>query len=98
MTELTSSANKYTSGQSITLTVKVGTTLQGTEKPSGTVTFMDGNTQIGTETVNSGQAILTTSSLPPASHSITAHYSGDNNFKSSTSSVFTLKILNKPDS
>jgi len=91
-TELTSSANEYTSGQQITFTAKIDTTSQGTEKPSGTVTFIDGNTQIGTETVNSGQAILTTSSLSVGSHSITAQYSGNNNFKPSASSVFTLTV------
>ncbi len=49
-------------------------TSQGTEKPLGTVTFIDGNTQIGTEAVNSGQALLTTSVLSVGSHSITAQY------------------------
>ena len=63
MTELTSLTNKSTFGQLITFTAKIDTMSQRAEKPLGTVTFIDGNTQIGTETVNSGQAILTTSSL-----------------------------------
>jgi len=95
MTELTCSANQYTFGQTITFTAKIDTTSQETEKPSGTVTFTDGNAQIGTETVNSGQAILTISSISAGSHSITAKYIGDNNFKPSTSSAFTLTI-NQP--
>ena len=97
MTELTSPINKSTFGQPITFIAKIGTPSQGVKKPSGTVTFIDGNTQIGTETVNSGQAILTTSSLSVGAHSITAKYIGDNNFKPSTSSILTLMILNQSD-
>ena len=96
MTELTSSANEYTFGQIITLTATIGTTSQRVKKPSGTVTFIDGTMAIGTGTINSGQAILTTSALSVGSHLITAQYSGDNNFKPSTSSIFTLMVLDKP--
>jgi len=91
-TELVSSDNSYTLGQPVTLTAKIDTPSQTSEEPSGTVTFMDGTTLIGTEDVNSGKATLTTSSLSASSHSITAIYSGDINFKSSTSSPFTLTI------
>ena len=96
MTELTSSANEYTFGQIITLTATIGTTSQRVKKPSGTITFIDGTMAIGTGTINSGQAILTTSALSVGSHLITAQYSGDNNFKPSTSSIFTLIVLDKP--
>ena len=92
MTELTSSANQYTFNQQITFLTKVDTASQETEKPSGVVTFIDGNTQIGIGIVNYGQAIFTTSVLSVGSHSIIAHYSGDNKFKPSTSSAFTLTI------
>ncbi len=95
MTELTSSANKYTLGQTVTLTAIIGTPSKGVKNPSGTVTFIDGTLAIGTETVNSGQAILATSVLSVGSHSITVQYSGDNNFKPSTSSIFTLVVLDK---
>ena len=92
MTELISSANQYTFDQQITFLAKVGTTSQETEKPSGTITFIDGNRVIGTGIINSGQAILTISELSVGSHSITAQYSGDNKFKPSTSSAFALTI------
>ena len=95
MTELTSSASKYTLGQTVTLTATIDTPSKGVKNPSGTVTFIDGTLAIGTETVNSGQAILTTSVLSVGSHSITVQYSGDNNFKPSTSSIFTLVVLDK---
>ncbi len=46
--------------------------------PAGTVTFYDGTTALGTESLNtSNQATLTTSSLAPGTHSIVAVYSGD---------------------
>src|ERR1035437_8197051 len=95
-TELASLANEYTVGQIITLTATIGTTLQRVKKPSGMVTFVDGTMAIGTGTINYGQAILTTSGLSVGSHLITAQYSGDNNFKLSTSSIFTLTVLDKP--
>ena len=84
---------EYTSGQPITFTAKVDKTSQGTEIPSGIITFIDGKIEIGHEPVgNSGQAILTTSSLSVGSHSITAQYIGDNNFKPSISSVFPITV------
>jgi hypothetical protein len=92
MTNLASSANKYTVGQPMTFTVKVDMTTKGTEKSSGTVTFIDGNKDIGTETVNSGQAILTTSSLSVDPHSIIARYSGYNNFKPNIPSAFPITV------
>jgi hypothetical protein len=91
-TRLTSAATEYVSGQLITFTAKVDTTSQETEEPSGTVTFIDGKTQIGAEAVNSGQTILTTSALSVGSHSITAQYIGNNHFKPSTSPTFTLTV------
>ncbi|MDR3723311.1 MAG: Ig-like domain repeat protein [Terracidiphilus sp.] len=48
--------------------------------PTGTVTFYDGSTQIGTGTVSSGTATFTTSSLAAGYHSIYAAYSGDSTY------------------
>ena len=93
ITKLTSSASQYTSGEPILLTAKVSSMSYGIEKPSGTVTFLEGSTKIGTETVNSGQAILTTSSLSVGSHSIMAQYNGDDNYEPSTSSILILTVL-----
>ena len=93
-TELTSSASQYTSGEPIILTAKVNSMSYGIEKPSGTVTFLEGSTQIGTGTVNSGQTIPTTSSLSAGPHSIKAQY-GNKNFEPSTSSILTLTVLDQ---
>ena len=63
--------------------------------PTGTVTFMDGSTTLGSAplstnggvvvTLTSGNAAFATSSLTTGDHKITAVYSGDNSFATSTS-------------
>ena len=58
--------------------------------PTGTVTFLDGSTVLGTGTLNeTGTATYTTTAftLAAGSHSITAIYSGDNNYTASTSTT-----------
>ena len=56
------------------------------------MTFYDGGTSLGAGSVSNGQALLTNNSLTPGSHSITAVYSGDFNFSSSTSSATIITI------
>jgi len=59
-------------------TVKTSLRLVG--KMTGTVTFRDGTTTLGSMTLVSGGASFTTSSLSKGTHSITATYSGDSNY------------------
>jgi len=91
-TKLISSLSLVVSGQPVTLTAIVDAMSQGTENPSGIVTFMDGTTQIGSDKLSSRQATLTISSLSVESHAITAEYSGDDNFESSTSPAIVLTV------
>jgi hypothetical protein len=56
--------------------------------PTGTVSFYDGTTQLGTGTVAGGMATFTTSALTSGSHSITAAYSGDSSYGPATSGAF----------
>jgi len=85
---LTSSASTVFAQNAVTFTASVGS------GPTGTVTFLDGATPLGTGTLNaSGVATFTTSTLSAASHSITAAYGGDANFSSLTSSVFTITVV-----
>jgi hypothetical protein len=89
-TTLASSLNPSTFGQAVTFTAAV-TGSGGT--PTGTVTFYDGATSLGTGTLNgSGVATIATSSLIGGFHSITAAYGGDSNFSSSTSTVLTQTV------
>jgi hypothetical protein len=62
--------------------------------PTGTVTFYDGLTELGTVTVNDTTLTLTTSALTALGpHSITAVYSGDTNFLGSTSLPKTISVV-----
>ena len=60
--------------------------------PTGTVSFLDGTTVLGTSGLTAGVAALTTSTLAAGSHSITAVYSGDANFVTQTSPVLTEAV------
>ena len=74
-TSLASSANPSKFGQSVTFTATVARIPAGSGTPTGTVTFKEGATTLGTGTLNgSGVATFTTSTLSVGSHSITAEY------------------------
>jgi hypothetical protein len=80
---LTSSSSKVASGSSVTLLA----TINSTKDLTGTVTFLDNGTAIGSPaSVTNGVASLSTSTLTVGTHSITAKYSGDNDNLSSQSS------------
>jgi hypothetical protein len=90
-TMLAASPNPSVFGQSVTFTAAVTSSAAGV--PTGTVTFQDGATPLGTGTVNgSGQATLTTAALSAGAHTITAAYSGDTNFAASTSSAVAQTV------
>ena len=90
-TTVTSNPNPSTFGQTVTFTAAVTSSTSGT--PTGTVTFKDGTTVIGSGALNgNGQATFMTSSLSRGNHSITSTYKGDSNFKTSTSTVLTQTV------
>lgn len=71
-------------GSSVTFTAQV--TGNGTIVPTGSITFKDGGSTIGTTTLNGGAAAsFSISSLSAGSHTIVAVYSGDSTYASSTS-------------
>jgi hypothetical protein len=59
---------------------------------TGTMTFYDGPTPIGTANIAGGSATITTGALAAGAHSITAAYSGDNNYGPGTSSPVTEEV------
>ena len=65
--------------------------------PTGTVTFYDGTTPIGSVALTGGLAALTTNSLAIGDHNITATYSGDGSNNASTSIVVALAVGVRPD-
>ncbi len=89
-TSVASSLNPATYGQSLVFTATVQPSGGGTT--TGTVTFLDGTTSLGTTAVSNNAAQISLSTLSPGSHSITAKYSGDNNFTASTSTALTQTI------
>jgi hypothetical protein len=90
-TSVASSLNPSVSAQAVTFTATV--TPSGSGTPTGTVTFLDIKTTLGTATLgSSGAATFTTSSLTVGTHSVTARYSGDSNFNSGSSAVLLQTV------
>ncbi|HEX7914778.1 Ig-like domain-containing protein [Rudaea sp.] len=82
-TALASSSSTSTYGQVVTFTATVAAVPPATATPTGTVTFLDGGSSIGTGTLSGGVAMFTISALSGGSHTITAQYGGDSNFPAS---------------
>jgi sugar lactone lactonase YvrE len=75
----------------IVLTAMVISSTTGT--PTGTVSFLDGATSLGSVALdNTGTAALPTSTLAAGSHSITTAYAGDGNFIGITSAALVQTI------
>jgi Bacterial Ig-like domain (group 3) len=89
-TALKSSLNPSTSGQSVTLTANISGQFSGAA--TGTVTFSNGSTSLGSASVSSNAATLTTTALPVGTDTITAVYSGDSNLTGSTSSALSQVV------
>ena len=65
---------------------------------TGTVSFYDGTTLLGTAVINANTASLANVTLAPALlHTITAVYSGDTSWAASTSNAITLQSVLLPD-
>ena len=76
-----------TSPQGTTLTANVVVTSPGNPPLVGTVSFYDGDTLLGTETVTNGLATLNLGPLSPGSHIFRAVFSGGGTFSTSASSL-----------
>ncbi len=81
-----------TSGTPVTLTATLSVTSPGAGTPTGSIQFFNGTTSLGSETVTNGIASITTSSLPVGANSVTATYSSDSNFLSSSSPVSIVTV------
>jgi subtilase family serine protease len=97
-TTVVSSQNPANLGVSVTFTATVTTV--GTNPPTGTVTFNDSGTAIGTGTLatvaGAQVATFATSTLTVGTHSITATYGGDANNSASTSSPPLSQVIAAP--
>lgn len=83
------SPNPSGAGQNVVVSYSVAPLAPGAGMPSGTVTVSDGtNSCVGT--VSGGQCIIT---LPASgTYNLTAVYTGDTNFATSTSPIFTHQV------
>lgn len=80
---LTSSSGDVFLTSSVTFTASIPPPATAT----GTMTFYDGSSVIGTAPVSGGSASITVANLPTGTQSITAVYSGDSNYGAATSNV-----------
>lgn len=83
-------------GQPVTFTATVAVVSPGAITPTGTVTFMDGSSVLGTgplATLNGvTTASFTTDALGVATHALTAVYAGDSEHSTSTSIPLNLTV------
>jgi hypothetical protein len=88
-TTLAFTANPATSNyaQPVTLTAVVAPNAAQNHNPGGTMTFTDGSTLVGTAPVVNGTATFATTMLTSGANTLTATYSGDANFASSTATA-----------
>ncbi len=88
-TTIVSSVNPSNAAETVKFTATV---TSPTTKPTGTVTFKDGSTELGTETLAGGKASYSTATLSAGSHNITAVYEGTVNITGSTSPVLVQTV------
>jgi Big-like domain-containing protein/VCBS repeat protein len=93
-TTLSATPNPAAAGQSVTLTAAVTSAATGT--PTGSVSFLDGSSVVGSSAVVTGKATLTITTLAAGAHALTAQYSGDATFGSSLSSAISLTVTGAP--
>jgi large repetitive protein len=93
-TALTSTPNPAAGGATVRFTATVtATTNSIAGVVNGTVTFKDGATTLGTGTLSTGGIVtLDVSTLAVGTHPITATYSGNTNYATSTSSTLSQVI------
>jgi hypothetical protein len=88
ITTLSCSPNPSNYGQLVTCIATVSPSTA-----TGTASFYDGSILLGTVSLSGGSTSFSTSSLTSGSHAITAVYSGDGNYNSSTSNVVTQVVV-----
>jgi hypothetical protein len=83
-TSLTSAPNPSAYGEAVTFTTEVSWS-EGAPPDGENVSFMSGETLLGTGMLSRGSVHFTTSTLKVGTTAVTAVYGGDSNFASSTS-------------
>jgi hypothetical protein len=94
-TSLSASATQATSGQSVAFSAGV-TAQSGSGVPTGSISFLDGATQIGSAILSGGSASVSSASLAVGTHSVTAAYSGNANYTASNSAAVMVTVVAAP--
>jgi hypothetical protein len=98
-TTLATAPNPASFGQSVTFSATVAPNpTAATGASTGTVSYFDGATLLGTAPVTSGVATLLTAILPAGTDGVTATYSGNSGFFPSTSPAVTETVTLAPTS
>ncbi|MBI5031485.1 MAG: Ig-like domain repeat protein [Chloroflexi bacterium] len=95
-TSVTSSINPSVYGQNTIFTATVSTVPPGFGPPTGTVQFqVDGINRGSAIPLSNARASISTTTLLIGAHAITAMYSGDNSFNSSSGNLSPSQMVNK---
>ena len=84
---LATSTSTPTFGRPVTLTASATPPVA-----TGKMTFFDGTTILGIQTLSKGQAALTTTLLPAGKRALRAYYGGDSTYAANTSAIVTVTV------
>ncbi len=90
-TNLGTTPNPSSSGHLVTMMATVVANVSGT--PTGTISFYDGATKLGTSPVTAGTAVFNDFTLSVGSHNLNARYNGAPLALPSNSTVVTQKVV-----
>ncbi len=93
---LTSSASLIDFGASTTLIATITPGLAGRPPATGSISFYDGTTLLGTSSLSSGAATYSPASLAVGTHTVTAVYAGDTNYNPVTSASASITVAALP--
>ena len=86
---LTAASNAVLVGNALNLQATVAS---AAGVPSGSITFLNGTTTLGTASLSGGTASLPIATLPVGIQTLTAVYSGDGNFNGNSSAALTETV------
>ena len=92
VTDLGSSTTDGTTAQTILVSTVLNTSGNSTPAPTGTVTFFNGTTVVGSGPLDASGVATLALNLPAGSYSISAYYSGDLLHSTSTSPAVTVVV------
>ena len=78
-------------GQPVTISANLGGAM-GEPTPTGTITFLEGTTTLGSMTLSNATASFTTNTLAAGTHTISYRYSGDSIYATGNSMTVTVTV------